>query len=353
MKTAIITDTHIGARNSSKVIREQMMSFFSDFFNKIESEGIKTILHLGDFFDSRTSLSLIDIDFVVNWFIPRLVRSKAHMVVIAGNHDVFYRNTNFINSLSLLKNCPQITVIQDNIHLHKTDGKTFVLCPWLNDENQERLLEDLAHYSTQDYILGLHGEFKGMRMYKNSKLCEHGLDVSLFKGYHHVLSGHFHHPSVHGNIEYMGAANYLNWQDYNDWRGYLIYDDGDDSYERVKNEHCPFIELKYNDKDNVEGKIVRVVVDEEVPHADLKDYIRSLEKMKPISVDVIDNTILESVVDTSDEDDEQPEVGSKSLSSYYSDYLVSIDVGGSDSETLKSKFDDLKARAEEKMKEIE
>ena len=75
--------------------------------------------------------------------------------------------------------------------------------------------------------------------------------------------------------------------------------------------------------------------------------------MKPISVDVIDNTILESVVDTSDEDDEQPEVGSKSLSSYYSDYLVSIDVGGSDSETLKSKFDDLKARAEEKMKEIE
>ena len=104
MKTAIITDTHIGARNSSKVIREQMMSFFSDFFNKIESEGIKTILHLGDFFDSRTSLSLIDIDFVVNWFIPRLVRSKAHMVVIAGNHDVFYRNTNFINSLSLLKN---------------------------------------------------------------------------------------------------------------------------------------------------------------------------------------------------------------------------------------------------------
>lgn len=353
MKIALITDTHIGARNSSKVFREQMKSFLSDFLDDVKEQKIETILHLGDFFDSRTSLSLVDIDFVVNWFIPKLNDSGAHMIVIAGNHDVYYRNSNKINSLSLLKNCKNITVIEDEIYVHKTDNKNFVMCPWLNDENQERLLEELAHYATKEHILCLHGEFAGMKMYKNSIVNQHGLDVSLFKGYHHVLSGHFHHPSVYGNIEYMGAAHYMNWQDHNDWRGYFTYDVKNDSYEKIKNPYSPFVEIKYDDaRTDLEGKIVRIIVEEEAVHSELKDFIHSIEKQKVVSVDVVDNTIFESS-DAEEENDESDEIIDKSLSDYYSSYLSQLKLDSDTTDNLTERFKTLYNSATDKMKEIE
>ena len=355
MKIALITDTHIGARNSSRIFREQMKSFLSDFLDDVKTQEIETILHLGDFFDSRTSLSLVDIDFVMNWFIPKLNDSGAHMIVIAGNHDVYYRNTNQVNSLSILQGCKNITIVQNDIYIHKTDNKNFVMCPWLNDENQERLLEDLAHYANNDHVLCLHGEFAGMKMYKNSKLNEHGLDVKIFSKFHHVLSGHFHHPSVYGNIEYMGAAHYMNWQDYDDWRGYFLYDVLDDSYEKIINPYCPFIEITYNDdRDDLEGKIVRVIVEDEVKHSDLKDYIHSIEKQKPVSVDVIDLTIFQEDDNVEElNDTEESQVVSKELLDYFSEYLTQLSLDEKTVHSLEDKFSNLYELAKTKMKEIE
>ena len=54
MKVAIITDTHYGARKNSKLFHDYFEKFYNEiFFPKLEEEGITTVIHMGDCFDSR------------------------------------------------------------------------------------------------------------------------------------------------------------------------------------------------------------------------------------------------------------------------------------------------------------
>ena len=54
MKIAIITDTHYGARKGSAAFQKK---FYDDvFFPTLEEQGITTVVHMGDAFDSRKSI---------------------------------------------------------------------------------------------------------------------------------------------------------------------------------------------------------------------------------------------------------------------------------------------------------
>lgn len=357
-KSVIFTDLHIGVRNSSNVFRNMFKQYFNEeFFPYIEKEKIETIFMLGDFFDSRTSVSLNDIDYVMNEWIPEFEKTGAIMYVIAGNHDVAYRNTNTISSLSMLKHCKNIHIISDEVKVvHPSDGDPgFVLCPWLNDENNERLLEEVKHYNNEDHILCLHAEFAGMKMYQNSIACQNGLDVKTFSKFKNVLSGHFHHPSKYGNVEYIGAIGHYNWQDYNDWRGFLTFQDG--QFERHENKNCIFEQLTYTQElldktdeelsDLVKGKIIRVVINNTYDKVELKDLIYKIEIQEPVSVDVIDNTILDNHVDINEDGNEETDI--KSIEEY-------VDIAIKDNlkkVELKNLFDEIYQDSVEKMKEIE
>ena len=51
MKIAIITDQHFGARKGSVEFHQYFQKFYEDiFFPAIASEGITTIMYLGDIF---------------------------------------------------------------------------------------------------------------------------------------------------------------------------------------------------------------------------------------------------------------------------------------------------------------
>lgn len=357
-KIACITDTHTGARGGSKVFRELFREYYQDeFFPYLHRQGIKTIYHLGDFFDNRSSLSLHDIDYVVNEFLPLLEHYGIDLIVLAGNHDVAYRNTNAINSLSILKTSPRVTVVQDELLITEPGGdKKFIFCPWLNSENFDVIMEELKHYATDDYILLGHFEVEGAKMYKNSKVCESGIKPSQLKKFHKVLSGHFHHPSVYGNIEYIGALFHYNWQDYDDWRGFKIYDTEDNSFESVENPFCLFTWLTYskelietNDEDLkalCSGQFVRISIDEEYDRIDLKELVNRIERQSPIDVDVIDNTIIETVSEASDDDSEQR---AKAITDYAYEALE----GHDREKQLTALFDEVYEAAKQKMKEIE
>lgn len=262
-------------------------------------------------FDNRNNISVHDIDYVLNEFIPQFMETGATMYVLAGNHDVAFKNTNRVNSLSLLKPFKCFVVVDDSIVTLPTDGKQFVLCPWVNNENHERLMDELKFYASNDNILCGHFEFKGMSMYKNSKGCDHGLEPSSFKDFYKVYSGHFHHPSTYGNISYLGALFHFNWMDHGDWRGFHVYDSNTHELESIENIYSLFTELNFHDddlvnmsdsdvKDSCEGQYVQIIIDKEYKRIDLKDVIHKIEKFSPISVDVVDNTILQ-VSPTEDE----------------------------------------------------
>jgi len=354
-KIAFITDTHHGARGSSKVFRDMMRAYYKDeFFPHIKKNEIKTILHLGDFFDSRNSISLHDIDYTMNEWLPQLEASGATMYVIAGNHDVAYRNTNKINSLSLLKASKHVVVIDSEVQVLEffDDGPKFVMCPWVNSENHDELVEDLKTYATKDHILCMHTSFEGMKMYKNSIVCDHGFKPELFKNYLRVFSGHFHHPSVYGNIEYMGALFHFNWQDYNDWRGFMVYDNDAQAFTKIENTNCLFHQVNYHDAltyDKEElailsGKILRLTINQTYDKVELKDLVNTIESYGPVSVDVIDNTIIERVVMADDEPDDV-----KELHEYVNDALQDDPL----KKELTDLFDVVYNESIEKMKEVE
>ena len=93
MKIAIITDTHYGARKGSKYLHDYFEKFYDDvFFPTLEAEGIDTVIHMGDAFDSRKSIDYQSLEWAKRVVFDRLKNYNVHMIV--GNHDCYYKNTN-------------------------------------------------------------------------------------------------------------------------------------------------------------------------------------------------------------------------------------------------------------------
>jgi len=62
-----------------------------------------------------------------------------------------------------------------------------------------------------------------------------------------VFSGHFHHPSETGNITYLGNPYEITWSDYNDSRGFHIYDTETMETEFIQNPYSMFHKIYYDD----------------------------------------------------------------------------------------------------------
>ena len=101
MKIAIITDTHYGARKGSKHLHDYFEKFYDDvFFPTLEEQGITTVVHMGDAFDSRKSIDYQSLEWSKRVVFERLKKYDVHMII--GNHDCYYKNTNNVNSPELL-----------------------------------------------------------------------------------------------------------------------------------------------------------------------------------------------------------------------------------------------------------
>ena len=64
MKIAIITDTHYGARKGSKLFHDYFEEFYKNiFFPTLDEQGIDTVVHMGDAFDSRKGIEFKSLDW--------------------------------------------------------------------------------------------------------------------------------------------------------------------------------------------------------------------------------------------------------------------------------------------------
>jgi len=362
-KILFFTDNHIGARNGSATFRNLFRDYFKNtLFPRIIADDIKDVFCLGDFFDNRNSLTLHDIDYVKNEFIPQFQATGATLHIIAGNHDVAFRNTNAVNSLSMFKNVEGFKVYDMEIDVVDIDGVKFVLCPWINNSNHDEFMEQLKFYANDEHILLCHGEFVGTKMYKHSIACESGLNPSDFSKFLKVLSGHFHHPNRYGNIEYIGALFHFNWQDHDDWRGFQVWDLETGDIEKVENTQCLFDQVELStlvefqdhpefDFSTFSGKIVRIVINEDYDTVDLKTMIARIEQENPVSLDVIDNTILERPeLNEVEEDDDDPDQSDKETLWYFEQAITNENVNR---EALLELANVLYTEAHTKMKEIE
>ena len=100
MKVAIITDTHYGARKGSKHLHDYFELFYRDvFFPSLEEQEIDTVIHMGDIFDSRKSIDYQSLEWAKRVVFEPLKKYKVY--AITGNHDCYYKDTNYVNSPEL------------------------------------------------------------------------------------------------------------------------------------------------------------------------------------------------------------------------------------------------------------
>ena len=209
MKIALITDQHLDGRKGSLAFWNYFQKFYDEiFFPTLEKEGISTIIDLGDTFDNRKSMDYNTFNRVDTNYFQRLKDYKVHMIL--GNHCTYYKDTNKINSPELLlEKYHNINIYSEpkEILLGK---KLFLMMPWINSGNKEECLQKIST-SEADIMCG-HLECDGFEVTPGMKF-EGGFKVSDFKNFKRVWSGHFHHKSKHGNVQYLGNPYQMFWND--------------------------------------------------------------------------------------------------------------------------------------------
>ena len=116
--------------------------------------------------------------------------------------------------------------------------------PWICDENEADIFSKIKDSKAQ--ICFGHFEISGFEMDKGN-VCEVGIDKQALSKYDIVLTGHFHHKSNDGNITYVGTPYEMTWADFNDTKGFHIFDTDTRELEFIKNPFSMFHKIPYDD----------------------------------------------------------------------------------------------------------
>ena len=222
-KCAFITDIHFGCRANSQIFLDNQERFYREiFFPELERLGVKTIVNLGDTWENRTALNPVTLKRAQDFYFDEIDRRGMKQIMIMGNHDTFYRNTNDVNLIEFLeKMYPESVKIVRKPTVMNMDGVKFGLIGWINKEN---LAESLEWLETVDAdFIGGHFEINDFEMTKGH-VATHGFDRKMFKRFDHVYSGHFHVRGTIGNITYLSNPSQTSWGDHGLEKGFHIFD---------------------------------------------------------------------------------------------------------------------------------
>jgi DNA repair exonuclease SbcCD nuclease subunit len=283
MKVALITDIHFGARNDSIAFLDFYEKFYENtFFPTLIEKNITTVLVLGDTFDRRKYVNFYALDRAKKMFFDKLAELNITVHMLAGNHDTYFKNTNEVNSPDLLlKEYSNIHVIDEptTIEVH---GVKVCMMPWICPENYQASLDQLNN-TTAELCMG-HFEIAGFAMYRGMQSHD-GLSKEIFEKFDMVFSGHYHHRSDDGHIYYLGNPYELTWQDYNDPRGFHLFDLSSRQLEFIRNPYTMFARVEYNDREqepvdldslNLEKKYVKLVVVNKTDYYKFDKFVQKL-----------------------------------------------------------------------------
>jgi DNA repair exonuclease SbcCD nuclease subunit len=256
MKICLLGDTHFGIRNDSKVFHEYYEKFYDDiFFPYLKEHGIDTVIQLGDLFDRRKYINFVSLSESRRYFFDKLKENGIHLHALVGNHDIFYKHTLEVNSPELLLRDYDNITLWSKPGTLEIDGVVFDMIPWICNEN-ERDVREFISKSTSPYCIG-HFELVGYYM-QRGQISHEGYDDKFLKNYDQVYSGHYHSrsASVDGKIIYLGTPYELFWSDYQDPKGFGVFDTQLERFDFVRNPHRIFHKLIYDDTGIDEHKFI-------------------------------------------------------------------------------------------------
>lgn len=291
-----------GVKRGDETFLQYQINYIRSVIDYCSNNGIQFIIQTGDFFDQRFSTNNKVLYSVINDVVLYSKAKNIYWNIIVGNHDIYYRDNNTINSPSFLQyvSPDHFHIFNDNCDL-QMEGESFLFLSWINKNNKEIQLKAIEN-SKSKYCIG-HLELAGFPMYTGVN-AEHGMDGDIFSKFKRVISGHYHCISQRKNITYVGTPYHLTWSDVidGDNRGFWILDTEDDSLTLHKNSASLFsvinydksIKYKEEDFEQYSGRILKVIVEDKGDTRTWKKFLTNLAKSKPIQYDIIDKTILDN-----------------------------------------------------------
>lgn len=283
MKIAILNDTHAGIKNGSDMFLDYAERFYENtFFPYLKEHGIKKILHLGDYFDHRRFVNFKVLKRNYDHFISKLEEYDITMDIILGNHDVYFKNTNELNSLNEILSQYNRIKIFNNPTVVSYDSSDILLLPWLCEENYEESIS--AIQKSKASIVAGHLELGGFEVMRGIK-APHGMDKKLFERFDMVLSGHYHAKSGNGNIYYLGTQFQFTFADANEDKYFHVLDTETRDLSTVLNPDNMFYKLVYDEdkipdiKEEHKDSYVKVIV---LNKKDLYAYDQWLDKLHKV-----------------------------------------------------------------------
>ena len=294
MKVAIISDTHYGARKGSKLFHDYFEKFYNDvFFPTIDKEGITTVIHMGDAFDSRKGIEFKSLKWSKRVVFNPLKERGIKMHLMVGNHDAYYKNTNEINAVDLLlKEYDNVEVYSSPTEVSVGDLPVLFI-PWINEQN-EKETNSIIKKTKCPVAMG-HLELNGF-VATPGHIMEHGHDARAFNKFEKVFSGHYHARSDNGTVFYLGNPYEMFWNDVESPRGFTIFDTESLEHRPINNPYRLFYKIFYEDTDHqtfntseYENKIVKVIVRKKTDTKKFEKFIDKLYTSGVADLKIVEN----------------------------------------------------------------
>ena len=230
MIDVLFTDTHFGWKNNSMTWLNSQMNFIYKQFipeiKKLSKDNKVRVIHCGDVFDSRSTISTYVATKVVQAF--KDIRAVCdEFVIVCGNHDFYSPNLDIINTVKLLLSNLDIIIVDTEIY--ETSDHAFI--PWYVYEKGE--------FETDAKYIFCHADII------NEMIPSGAIGKTIF-------SGHIHIPSQQTTkkLYNLGSCYSLNFADSNSTRGFYIRKDlGDHNLvEFIPNKESIKFHRLYNDE---------------------------------------------------------------------------------------------------------
>jgi hypothetical protein len=280
-----MTDTHAGCRNDNQAFYEYQKKFYANIlFPFIDKYKINCVIHLGDLVENKKQLNVLTLKRLREDFLDPMqgrVLNGLEFHILPGNHDIYYKDTNIINSLHEIidgKYDFDVCYRPKNICY---DKNIITMIPWISPGNREEVLEFIKN--TDSKYCMTHLELKGFETQKG-RLANHGDDKEIFSKFNMVFSGHYHIRSSAANIFYIGSCFQFNWSDYDDYRGFCVLDTETDKISYFENPYKMFIKYNY-DEDRPEENLnckdtyCRVNVINKKSESKFNDFINKIHEI--------------------------------------------------------------------------
>jgi len=336
MKIALLTDSHAGVRNDSLAFHDYMKRFYDDvFFRYLDEHNVTTVVHCGDIVDRRKYININTAYRLRKDLIEPAINRGIIWHQIIGNHDTYHKNTNKVSSFIELFNRYPINIYYETTEV-MFDGTKILFIPWICDDNKEHSFKLIKETDAQ--IAFGHLELEGFEMFKGS-IVSHGDDPSLF--------GRFDHRSNRGNIHYLGSPAEYTWSDYNDPRGFHIFDTETRELTFIENPYKMFHKFWYNDGDinfvdskidysQFSGKIIKIIIQEKNNPYWFDKFIENIEKNNPIDIQIVEDHLNLNL-----EEDEEIVDEAESTIDIFKKYIRNTESKGINKEKLENKIVEL------------